>query len=87
MLVRRVAARHALLPPEGHLGFGPIQSFVTLQLPLAYLLKQSTSLSDNQGELFEHSQRNMWQVQEPVTLRLMVVYALGAKPMHSHAEN
>jgi hypothetical protein len=65
-------------------GWGPFQTFVTLQLPLAYLLKQNTELSDNNEVLFEHSQRNMWQVQEPIASRIMIVYALGTGPVMSH---
>jgi len=57
-------------------GWGPVQLLVDMQLPLAYLIKQQTSLSDNQKELFEHSERSMWQVQEPVAFRLLLVYAL-----------
>jgi hypothetical protein len=45
-------------------------------MPLAYLVKQSTKLSDNEKVLFEHRENSMWQVQEPVALRLMFVYAL-----------
>jgi hypothetical protein len=65
-------------------GLGPFQTFLTLQLPLAYLLKQNTELSDNTEVLFEHSQRNMWQVQEPIASRIMVVYALGSGPSSGH---
>jgi hypothetical protein len=65
-------------------GFGPFQTFATLQLPLAYLLKQKTELSDANEVLFEHEQKNMWQVQEPVTSRIMLVYGLGG---HPHAQD
>jgi len=58
-------------------GRGPVQLFVTLQLPLAYLIKQKTKLNDNDTRLFEHEKRNMWQVQEPTTMRILMVYALG----------
>jgi hypothetical protein len=29
-------------------------------------------------QMFEHEKRNMWQVQEPTSLRLLVVYSLGS---------
>jgi hypothetical protein len=61
-------------------GFGPFQTFATLQLPLAYLIKQETKLSDADEVLFDHAQKNMWQVQEPITTRIMIVYALGGRP-------
>jgi hypothetical protein len=57
-------------------GRGPVQALVDLQMPLAYLIKQSTKLGDNEKVLFEHAENSMWQVQEPVALRLMLVYAL-----------
>ncbi|MGD9141382.1 MAG: hypothetical protein PVJ42_07555 [bacterium] len=64
----------------GSIGFmygrGPLQVMADLQMPLAYLVKQSTKLSDNEKVLFEHRENSMWQVQEPVALRLMFVYAL-----------
>jgi hypothetical protein len=59
-------------------GKGPIQTFVTLQLPVAYLIKQETKLQDSSEVLFEHEKRNMWQVQDPTSLRLLVVYNLGS---------
>jgi hypothetical protein len=65
-------------------GFGPFQTFATLQLPLAYLLKQETKLSDAGEVLFEHEQRNMWQVQEPITTRIMVVYGIGGRPSSTY---
>jgi hypothetical protein len=58
-------------------GFGPMQMLFDLQLPLAYLKLQETALSDNKSVLFEHEIRNMWQVQEPITFRLLLVYALS----------
>jgi len=58
-------------------GWGPVQIFCTLQLPLAYLIKQRTKLHDNTSQLFDHSKRNLWQVQEPTTMRILFVYALG----------
>jgi hypothetical protein len=64
-------------------GKGPIQSFLTLHLPLAYLIKQKTELADNDQQLFEHEKRNMWQVQEPTSARLLIVYGWGgAKSTH-----
>jgi len=66
-------------------GRGPIQTFLTLQLPLAYLIKQTTKLADNTEQLFEHEKRDMWQVQQPTSLRLLVVYGLGSMPKHPHA--
>jgi hypothetical protein len=58
-------------------GRGPVQLFVTLQFPLAYLVKQKTKLSGPDEKLFEHEKRNMWQVQQPTTMRILMVYALG----------
>lgn len=64
----------------GSLGFSygwrQFQLFLTLQLPLAYFVKQETELNDNSKLLFEHEKRNMWQVQEPTTMRFLLVYAL-----------
>jgi len=61
-------------------GFGPVQTLITLQFPLAYLLTQKTELKDNSEVLFEHQQKNMWQVQEPITTRVLFIYALGGRP-------
>lgn len=58
-------------------GWGPMQFFATLQLPLAYLVKQETKLHKNEKLLFEHKKRDTWQVQEPATMRLLFVYAFG----------
>lgn len=58
-------------------GLGPIQTFLTIQLPLAYLIKINTKLEDRESVLFEHETREMWQVQEPTTARLLFVYALS----------
>jgi len=58
-------------------GLGPIQLLLDMQLPLAYLIKQETALNDNASLLFEHEKRNMWQVQEPITARLLLVYAFS----------
>ena len=60
-------------------GWGPFQTFFTLRLPMAYLIKQRTKLADGSGLLFEHAKRDMWQVQEPTTVRLMIVYALTGR--------
>ncbi len=59
-------------------GWGPVQTYLTLQLPLGYLIRQNTKLRDNAELLFEHEKRSMWQVQQPTSMRLMVVYALGS---------
>ena len=40
-------------------GFGPVQLFCTLQLPLAYLIAQETELKEGNSVLFEHSKRNV----------------------------
>ncbi|MBU1950263.1 MAG: hypothetical protein KJ927_16230 [Candidatus Eisenbacteria bacterium] len=56
-------------------GRGPIQTFLTLQLPLAYLITQTTELSNNDEKLFSHEMKNMWQVQQPTSARLLFVYA------------
>ncbi|MBL7095712.1 hypothetical protein ISS22_17310 [candidate division KSB1 bacterium] len=58
-------------------GLGPVQMFLTLQTPLAYLIKQKTNLSDTNQKLFEHEKMNTWQVQEPTTMKLLLVYSLG----------
>jgi len=58
-------------------GLGPVQMIFDLQLPLAYLIEQETALSDNKSLLFEHEKRNMWQVQEPITTRILLVYAFS----------
>ncbi|MFC1572110.1 hypothetical protein ACFL6M_00780 [Candidatus Eisenbacteria bacterium] len=57
--------------------FGSCRTFLTLQLPVAYLVTRKTGLADNTELLFEHEQRQMWQVQEPTSLRLFLVYSLG----------
>jgi len=61
-------------------GWGPIQTLVTMQLPTAYLIKLTTKLSDSGGQLFEHSKKSMWQVQMPMTSRILLVYSLGGRP-------
>jgi hypothetical protein len=58
-------------------GWRQMRLFVTLQLPLAYLIKQETKLSDPAQVLFEHNKKSMWQVQEPITTRLRLIYAFG----------
>lgn len=58
-------------------GRGPIQFIGMLQLPLAYLIKQKTLLREASNTLFEHEKRNMWQVQEPTSIRLFLIYAFG----------
>jgi len=57
--------------------WGPITLFGTLQLPLAYRLEQKTELSEYNARLFEHTKKNMWQVQQPTTFDILFVYALG----------
>ena len=58
-------------------GRGPVQLIALLTLPRAYLLKQATELSDTSETLFDHEKRNMWQVQDPTTFRLFLIYAFG----------
>jgi hypothetical protein len=58
-------------------GRGPVQAFLFLHMPLAYLIKQETKLADNSEIQFEHEMRNMWQVQEPTSLRFFIVYGFG----------
>ena len=58
-------------------GRGPVQLIGLLQLPLAYLLKQDTILRDTSAVFFEHEKRNMWQVQEPTSIRFFMIYAFG----------
>lgn len=57
-------------------GFGPVQAFWTLELPLPYLIKHRTSLRDSDDLLFEHSRKNVWQVQQPTSTRILLVYSL-----------
>jgi len=57
--------------------WGPITLFGTLQLPLAYRIEQKTELSEYNARLFEHTKKNMWQVQQPTTFDILFVYALG----------
>jgi hypothetical protein len=59
-------------------GFGPIQLISILQFPLSYLNKRETELSTVDDEiLFDHERRNVWQVQQPASFRLIIVYALS----------
>jgi len=67
-------------------GFGPVQALVTMQLPTAYLITQTTKLSDGGGQLFEHSKKSMWQVQTPMTSRVLLVWALGKRPASTHGQ-
>ncbi|MFH1143418.1 MAG: hypothetical protein V1774_02625 [Candidatus Eisenbacteria bacterium] len=64
----------------GMVGFscqvGPAKLYLTQDLPTSYLLAQSTKLADNDELLFDHEQRQMWQVQQPSGSRIFVVYAL-----------
>jgi len=68
-------------------GWGPVQSIVSLELPLAYLISQSTKLSDNNEVLFEHHQKSLWQVQQPVSIRVLLVMALGGHGHHNPGDN
>jgi|GEM_PF-1119083 len=63
-------------------GWGPIQSIVSLELPLAYLISQSSKLEDASEVLFDHHKKSLWQVQQPVAVRLLLVMALGGHPGH-----
>jgi len=57
---------------------GSFEIPATMNLPLAYLIKQKTALQDNQTQLFEHSKRNMWQVQQPATFEVFLIHSLGS---------
>ncbi len=64
-------------------GKGPIQIIGILQFPLAYLNKRITRLKEDSGTvLFEHEKRNVWQVQQPASLRLLVICALSKPEGH-----
>jgi hypothetical protein len=64
-------------------GFGPVQLIGILQLPLAYLNKRETKLTtENEEVLFEHQRRNVWQVQQPASIRLLIVCALSKPEGH-----
>jgi hypothetical protein len=58
------------------LGWGPLQLMATMHLPLAYLLEKNTELSDNTTTLVDLTQGNVWQVQEPVSFRFLVIFGL-----------
>jgi hypothetical protein len=59
-------------------GYGPVQFLGMMQFPLAYLNKRSTKLSTEEGDiLFDSHFRNVWQVQEPIAFRILLVCALG----------
>ena len=58
------------------LGWGPLQLMATMHLPLAYLLEKNTELSDNSTTLVDLTQGNVWQVQEPVSFRFLVIFGL-----------
>jgi hypothetical protein len=64
----------------GMLGFSyrwrAAKIYLTQNLPTAYLLAQRTKLADNDRVLFEHEQRQMWQVQRPSGSRVFVVYSI-----------
>lgn len=63
-------------------GKGPVQFISIIQLPLAYLNRRKTSLDSESATLFEHEKRNVWQVQKPAMLRLLVVCSLGKSSGH-----
>jgi len=64
-------------------GKGPVQFIGILQFPLAYLNKRKTRLEeDSNAVLFEHERRNVWQVQQPAMLRLLIVCALSKPEEH-----
>ena len=55
--------------------WGSVTVFGTLQLPLAYLIEQRTKLSEGSRSMFEHTKKNMWQVQQPTPFEILFVYA------------
>ena len=57
-------------------GWGPLQTIVTMQFPLAWLLVKQTELSDSNTKLVDRTQRNVWAVQEPISFRLLFVFGL-----------
>lgn len=57
-------------------GLGPIQTIITMQFPLAYLLIKQTELSDSQTTLVDKTQRNVWAVQQPIGFRMLLVFGL-----------
>lgn len=65
----------------GSFGFqyrlGGFEIMGTLQMPLAYLISQSTELEDNEEQLFRHEIRNTWQVQQPASFQLFLIYGWG----------
>ena len=69
---------------SGSVGFftrmGPIALFGTLSFPLSYLVRQNTELLDMDSQIFSHTIRNTWQVQQPTTFRIMMIYSLGGRP-------
>lgn len=57
---------------------GTVVNTISIDLPLAYLLYQTTRLTETAGggALFEHEKSNVFQVQEPVRLRYTAVLVL-----------
>jgi hypothetical protein len=58
---------------------GGVVSTIAVDLPLAYLLYQTTKLTDlaTSAVIFDHEKANVFQVQEPVKLRATVSLLLG----------
>jgi hypothetical protein len=64
-------------------GKGPIQLIGILQFPLAYLNKRGTKLKNVENQvLFENNKKNVWQVQQPASIRLLIVCALSKPEGH-----
>jgi hypothetical protein len=57
-------------------GWGPFQTIITMQLPLAYLLEKDTELSNSNVMLVDKNQRNVWAVQEPISFRMLFIFGL-----------
>jgi hypothetical protein len=57
-------------------GWGPLQTIVSMQLPLAYLVEKNTELENTSTKLLDKTQRNVWAVQEPISFRLLFIFGL-----------
>ena len=57
-------------------GWGPLQTLITMQLPLAYLLEKTTELEKGSTQLLDKTQRNVWAVQEPIAFRMLFIFGL-----------
>jgi hypothetical protein len=55
---------------------GPMDFYWTVDLPLSYLSRLETRLKKESQLEFEHSMLNVWQVQQPTTMRLFMMFAL-----------